>query len=58
MYELLQNLLVAAWYGQPAEDARDAVPDEVAASGAGERLHRDLDACFQAIHEQISERKQ
>lgn len=58
MYELMQSLLVAAWYGQPSEDAIDAAPDEAAACSVGERLHRDLDACFQAIHEQISERKQ
>ncbi|SUU88139.1 hypothetical protein EDC40_104270 [Aminobacter aminovorans] len=58
MYELMQNLLVAAWYGQPSEHATDAVPDEPAVGSVGDRLHRDLDACFQAIHEQISERKQ
>lgn len=58
MYELLQDLLVTAWYGQPADDANDAAPENVTAGGAGERLRRDLDACFQAIHEQISERKQ
>ncbi|QOF69810.1 hypothetical protein IG197_18395 [Aminobacter sp. SR38] len=58
MYELLQNLLVTAWYGQPAGDADDVAQDDVTADGAGERLHRDLDACFQVIHEQISGRKQ
>lgn len=57
MYELMQNLLVAAWYGQPAESADETSPDEAAAGEASERLHRDLDACFQAIHEQISERQ-
>jgi hypothetical protein len=58
MYELLQNLLVTAWYGQPAGDADEVAQEDVTAGGAGERLHRDLDACFQVIHEQISERKQ
>jgi len=56
MYELLQNLLVMAWNGPPADDAGD-VGSEEAAAGAGERLHRDLDACFQAIQAQISERE-
>ncbi|BBD39924.1 hypothetical protein N7E70_007025 [Aminobacter sp. NyZ550] len=57
MYELLQNLLAATWYGQPAEGVGDALPDEAATGGVSERLHSDLDTCFQAIHEQISERE-
>ncbi|WP_432286483.1 hypothetical protein SLT36_06995 [Aminobacter sp. BA135] len=58
MFELMQNLLVAAWYGQPSEDTTDVVPDEAVVGSVGDRLHRDLDACFQVIHDQISERKQ
>ncbi len=57
MYQFLQNFLASAWHGQPA-DANDPVLDVVTAGDASERLHRDLDACFQAIHEQISEPKQ
>jgi hypothetical protein len=57
MYQFLQNFLASAWHGQPA-DANDPVLDVVTAGDVSERLHRDLDACFQAIHEQISEPKQ
>lgn len=54
MFELLQNLLAAAFLGKPAAQARDAALEDVTGSTASERLHRDLDTCFQAIHEQIS----
>ncbi|WP_156381198.1 hypothetical protein [Aminobacter sp. DSM 101952] len=53
MFELLQNLLAAAFPGKPADEAHDAALDEVTA--ASERLHRDLDTCFQAIQDQISD---
>ncbi|CAI2932792.1 hypothetical protein [Aminobacter niigataensis] len=54
MFELLQNLLAAAFHGKPADEARDGVLEDVTGSAASERLHRDLDTCFQAIHEQIA----
>ncbi|MDH4987729.1 hypothetical protein QEZ47_19830 [Aminobacter anthyllidis] len=57
MYEFLQNFLASAWHGLPAA-TNDPVLDVVTAGDVSERLHRDLDACFQAIHEQISEPKQ
>lgn len=57
MYELVQNLLSAAWYGQPGDGPSDKPAEAVADAAAevSERLHRDLDACFQAIHDQLSE---
>lgn len=54
MFELLQNLLAAAFYDRPADDAHDTPLDDAAVTTANERLHRDLDACFQAIHDQIA----